>query len=189
MNSLFGACFLNVERIGYFLYFYDIFIKIFGNVDKNIKEWHSDHEPNKSHEMFGNQKNQKGDKYRKFHVRRDNFGIEVVSFHRMNQYYHDSNHNKYIKASQIESDQGYRYRGNQKTKYRNKPQDKYKNGNGGYKRESFTIIKIPDHEQSESGQYRIYQGNNCLSFEYQTKSFGNFLSKIGKLLINKSEVS
>jgi hypothetical protein len=148
MNSLFGTCFLNIERIGYFLYLYDVFIEIFGNVDKNIKEWHSDHEPNKTHKMFGHQKNQKGDKYWKFHVRRDNFRIEVVSFHRMNEYNHGGNHNEYIQTSQIESDQSYWYRGNQKTKYRNKPQDKNKNHNGGYKRESFTVIKIPYYEQT-----------------------------------------
>lgn len=107
----------------------------------------------------------------------------------MNQNNHDCDHDEHIHTSQIESNQGNRYRRNQKTKHWNKSQHKNKYRNGRYKREGFTVIKISNQKQSERGQYRIYQGNYRLCFENQTKSLGDFFGKIGKLFINKSEVS
>lgn len=105
MRNRFFRAFLGlVEKSGSMGYFRHETIEILQYVDEDIEKRYSDQKTYESEYMFGNEKYQKRQEYRKFHVSGHYFRIEVVGFHRMNEHHHTEYGHDNINAAIVVSD-------------------------------------------------------------------------------------
>ena len=171
----------------------DIAIEIFCEPEKYEEEWHTDEKPEKSSDMFWDEKYDKCDKYWEVNIGWYNFWIEVVCLDRMDdsdhrytrEYDSDATLRSAISISKYE----YRYSWDECTKYRDKSTDKY------YKRESedkwkcYSSMNKADDEKSYGGEYSICKSYDRLRLKNKSESASDFFWDHRPFFIEESEVS
>ena len=171
--------------MGYFAY---ETIKIFQYIYEDIEEWNSYQKSDKSKHMFRNKENKQCKEYRKFHIRRDYFRIEIIRLHRMNKGYHTSNCHYNARTTVIVSDDKNRYGRKEGTENRNKSEYKYNHSESDNIRKGFSAMEKTHNKKSNNRQYGICKGNYRLCFKDKSKSFCNLTKNNSILFIQERKI-
>ena len=148
-------------------------IEVFTESDDDRREWYADEESDDPEKVFWEREDQEGDEYRKMYVGRDDFRIEVVGFHSVNQgdHHHDGKNVGESTISISNDDDGYTREDG--PEYRDKSENKDNEREGDDKWEGSSTMDDTHNDESEGRHERVDQGYNGLCAEYESESSGN----------------
>lgn len=139
--------------------------------------------------MFGDEEDDERDEHRKFHIGRNDLGIEVVRFDRVDDGDHRHDHPYHRSSAVIVPDDEDGYRRKDESENGNESHDEYHDSERRNVGENVSAMDRADNQKSKRRKERVDEGDERLGFENESKSLADLGEDDRILVVEEGEIS